>query len=501
MKKNQLLDSSTHLNSTLSAPTNTLESLPRTNEALTELSPSNQSPSDQSVLDQSPPDQSIPDKSSSSSTKKRLPLILGGLILLVIGAVFGGRWWQFQQTHAETDNAQIQGHLSPIAARISATVQKVLVKEGDHVEAGQDLVILEDQDLSLKVQMAQAQLANAKAQLAGAQDTVRITNQTNPTQVEQSQAKLAASVAGINAAEAVVAQAQAQIATRQAAITQAQTALNKAEADYGRYNSLYKEGAVSAQQNDTARAAYENAQASLVAANQTVQEAEAGLVTAKAQLQTSRANASAASGQVKETQISGQNVTVQQSQQKQAQAQIAQAEATLALAKQQITYTVIKAPVSGDVGQLTAQVGQKIQTGQPLLSIVPLQTDTVYVEANFKETALGRLKVGNPANIKVDAYPNETFVAHVAGISPATGSSYALLPPDNATGNFNKVVQWVPVRLVFDPQSDPQHKLRPGLNVSVSVDTVNVDAVNDEPIDKSPIDKSLSTKPTSTIKP
>ena len=125
MKKNQLQDSSADLNSTLSAPTNMLESLPRASEALTELSPSNQSPSDQSVLDQSP----------SSSTKKRLPLILGGLILLVIGAVFGGRWWQFQQTHAETDNAQIQGHLSPIAARISATVQKFLVKECDHVES------------------------------------------------------------------------------------------------------------------------------------------------------------------------------------------------------------------------------------------------------------------------------------------------------------------------------------------------------------------------------
>ncbi|MCX5962760.1 MAG: HlyD family secretion protein [Cyanobacteria bacterium] len=497
MKKNQLLDPSVRSIRTQSDPAiDVVESLSKESEALVELSPSNQSPSDQSVADPSPSDQSVADPSPSPLAKQRLPLIFGGLILVIVGAVFGGRWWQFQQTHAETDNAQIQGHLSPIAARISATVQKVLVKEGDHVEAGQDLVILEDQDLSLKVQMAQAQLANAKAQLAGAQDTVRITNQTTPTQVAQSQAKLAASMAGINAAEAGVAQAEAQIATRQAAITQAQTALNKAAADYRRYNSLYKEGAVSAQQNDTARAAYENAQASLVASTQIVQESEAGLVTAKAQLQTSQANANAASGQVKETQISGQNVTVQQSQQKQAQAQIAQAEATLALAKQQITYTVIKAPVTGDVGQLTAQVGQKIQTGQPLLSIVPLQTDTVYVEANFKETALGRLKVGNLATVKVDAYPNETFVAHVAGISPATGSSYALLPPDNATGNFNKVVQWVPVRLVFDPQADPRHKLRPGLNVSVSVETLRVDTASVEAIDKPP-----SIQSTSTLKP
>ncbi len=152
-------------------------------------------------------------------------------------------------------------------------------------------------------------------------------------------------------------------------------------------------------------------------------------------------------------------------------AQVKQATAALALAHQQLAYTIVKAPVSGYVGELTAQVGQKVQAEQPFLSVVPLQTDQVYVEANFKETATGHLQIGQQADVEVDAYPGKIFHATIAGISPATGSRFALIPPDNATGNFNKVVQWVPVRLVFPPNTDSQHQLRPGLSVTVVVDT------------------------------
>jgi membrane fusion protein (multidrug efflux system) len=147
--------------------------------------------------------------------------------------------------------------------------------------------------------------------------------------------------------------------------------------------------------------------------------------------------------------------------------------AELALARQQLKYTAIAAPVTGYVGELTAQVGQKVQVGQALMSLVPLQADQIYVEANFKETALGKLHIGQQAEVEVDAYPGEKFPATIAGISPATGSQFALIPPDNATGNFNKVVQWVPIRLVFDANADPQHRLRPGLSVTAIVDTTS----------------------------
>jgi membrane fusion protein (multidrug efflux system) len=413
------------------------------------------------------------DEQQPTSRKRRTWLLLGGAIVLFVGAVFGWRWWQFQRTHVSTDNAQIQGHLSPISAKVSATVQKVLVQDGDRVHSGQPLIVLENQDLTLQLQQAEADLAKAQAQLQSAVDTVRVTRQTNPTQVQQAQAKLAASQSAVAAAQANVNQAQAKIETNQANVTQARTEVTQTQTDFSRYQTLYQDGVIAAQLLDTARAAYNNAQAKLTAAQRTVAQSEAELHNAQAQLKSAQAEVDAASGQVQETQASGQTITVQQDQRQAAQAQVKQAEAALALAKQQVAYTVIAAPIDGYVGQLTAQVGQKVEVAQPLLSVVPLKVDQVYVEANFKETALGRLQLGDEAEVEVDAYPGERFHATIAGISPATGSSFALIPPDNATGNFNKVVQWVPVRLMFDANADPNHKLRPGLNVTVIVDTAS----------------------------
>ncbi|UBF30397.1 HlyD family secretion protein (plasmid) [Kovacikia minuta CCNUW1] len=413
----------------------------------------------------------IGEQSKAGNKKRRGALLIIGAIVLAIGSIFGLRWWQFQSTHVSTDNAQIKGHLSPISAKVPATIKQVLVNDGDYVKAGQTLVVLEDQDLNLKVQQAEANLAAAQAALRSARDTVSVTSQTNPTQVQQAQSSLAARASAVRAAQASVNQAQAKVETNQANAEQAQTAVDKTQADLRRYQLLYKEGAIPAQQLDTAQAAYKDAQAGLVAANKTVAQAEADVKNAQAQLQSAQAEVAAAQGQVAEKQVSGQTVTVQKDQQQQAQAQVKQAQVELQLAHQQIAYTVVKAPISGYVGQITAQVGQKVAAEQPFLSIVPLQTDEVYVDANFKETTLGKLQIGEKAEVEVDAYPGETFQATIAGMSPATGASFALIPPDNATGNFNKVVQWVPIRLAFDPNTDPQHKLRPGLSVKVTVDT------------------------------
>jgi membrane fusion protein (multidrug efflux system) len=334
-------------------------------------------------------------------------------------------------------------------------------------------LILEDQDLNLKVQQVEAAMTAAQSQLQAARDTVSVTRQTNPTQVKQAESNLAAKTSAVSAAQANVHQIIAKVETNQASVTQAQSEVNKTEKDFRRYEQLYRAGAISAQQSDTARAAYQNAQGALIAANKTVAQAQSEVKNAQAQLQSARAEVAAAKGQVSEKLVSGLNVTVQKDQQQQAEAQLIQAKATLGLAQQQLKYTDIKAPISGYIGQLTAQVGQKVQTGQPLLSVVSLQTEAVYVDANFKETALGKLQIGEQADVELDAYPGEIFHAAIAGISPATGASFALIPPDNATGNFNKVVQWVPIRLVFDRNTDPQHKLRPGLSVKVTVDTTS----------------------------
>lgn len=414
---------------------------------------------------------SVPDRVAPARKQGTLfGFLLGGLIL-TLGAIGGFRWWGFTQTHITTDNAQIRGHLSPVSSKIPATIQKVLVKEGDYVRAGQPLLILEDQDLILKERGAVAAVASAQAQWASLDHTLQLTQQTNPLQVQQSRDQFQAKLAAIAAGKAAVAQAQAYLASQRAAVAQTQSNLAQAQADYGRYLYLYRAGAIAAQQLDFAKTIYDQARVQVRVARKQVEQAQAQVTTAAAQYQRALAEGKAADHQVQQTQVSGQTVTIQEDQRKQAQAQIHQAIANLALARQQLSYRVIRAPVSGYVGQLAAQVGQKVQMGQALMAVVPLDTQQIYVEANFKETALGKLRLGERAQVAVDAYPGEQFGATVAGISPATGSSFALLPPDNATGNFNKVVQWVPVRLVFDVGGDPQHRLRPGLNVTVTVNT------------------------------
>ncbi|MGI0493661.1 HlyD family secretion protein [Alkalinema pantanalense CENA528] len=424
------------------------------------------------------PDSQVTDPDPNLSPKGNSKKILWwtiGAIVLTIGGAFGWQFWHFQRTHVTTENAQIQGHLSPISSQIPATVKQVLVKNGDRVEVGQPMIILEDPDLNLKVQQAEANLAIAEAQLQAAQDNVSLTSQTKPTQLQQSQAKLAANQSAIEAAQAAVLQAQAAVETNQANVDRARTEVNRTRLDWQRYQQLANEGAIPTQQLDTAKAAYDSAQANQAALQKMVASAQAQVASAQAQLQKAEAEAAAAQGQVAETQVSTQTVKVQQDQQQLAQAQVKQAKAALDLARQQIKYMVIKAPVSGTVGQLMAQVGQKAQVGQPLLSVVPLQASEVYVDANFKETALGKLHIGDKAEVEVDAYPGQTFSATIEGINPATGSSFALIPPDNATGNFNKVVQWVPVRLTFDDNGDAQGKLKPGLSVKVTVDTSSDD--------------------------
>jgi membrane fusion protein (multidrug efflux system) len=398
-------------------------------------------------------------------------LILGAIILAVVGRM-GWQWWQFQQTHTSTDNAQVNGYISPIAAKITATVKQVNIKEGDYVKIGQPLIILEDPDLHLKAQQAQANLAAAKAQLQSATDTVPLTSQTNSTQLQQAQANLVASQSTVTAAKADVIQAQAMVNTDLAKVAQAQTDVKKTQTDFRRYNTLYQQGAITAQQLDTAKAAFDSAEENLIVAKETVAQAQSQVNNAQAQLQKTIAQAEAAKGQVAQIKASHRQVRVQQGQKKQAQAQVEQAEAALALALQQIQYTTIKAPLSGYVGDLTAQVGEKVVADQPILSIVPLETNRIYVEANFKETTLKNLRIGESAEVEIDAYPGEVFPAKVSAISPATGANFALLPPDNATGNYNKVVQWLPVRLSFNSDADPQHQLRPGLSAKVTVNTV-----------------------------
>jgi len=342
---------------------------------------------------------------AARSRRKPLPLIIVG-VAVVLGALWGYRRWSFARTHVETDNAQVDGHITAIAPKVQAFVSRVLVEENQAVKAGDTLVVLDDRDLRVRLAQAEAELANALA--AGG----------SSRRPGQAQAQLAASEAQAQSAEAAVRSAEANF--------------RKAEADLERIRGLAERRIVAAQQLDAAQAAYDAALATLEAARRQARAYAAGVGAAAARIQGARA-------------------MVDQ-------------------ARLQLSYAIITAPVSGMIGRRAVEPGALVQVGQTLLSIIP--DSGVWVTANLKETQLEDVAVGNPVEFTVDAYPGHTFHGRVESLSPATGARFALLPPDNASGNFTKVVQRVPVRIAVDG-ADRARPLRPGMSVVVTISTAS----------------------------
>jgi len=340
-----------------------------------------------------------------ATLKKRLPLIVGGVVGVAL-IVGGVIWWQGKQRWEATDNAFVQADTVLVSPRISGSVTEVLVKDNQRVEAGQVLARLDD--------------ADAK------------------TALMQAQANLTAVMAAVDNVDARAAHEQATIAERAAAVTQARAQAGLARAQVDRYGKLAEQGWVSQQRIQTERASAETAAAS-------VAQAQAAL--------TAEQRTAAVLGSTRNQSVAAVE---------QARALVDQAQLTL-------DRTVIRAPVAGVVGARGVRVGQVVQAGGQMMSIVPLQ-DT-YVVANFKETQVGRMRLGQAVEIKADAFPGQSIVGRVDSFAPATGSEFALIPIENATGNFTKITQRVPVRIVVDRRATGESvALRPGLSVEVKVD-------------------------------
>lgn len=440
----------------------------------------------------------LPTSQPSPKKKNRKPLIfaVAGVAAIVAGN-FGYHYWQYASTHEETDDATVSGHLHPVSSRVDGTVSEVEVNDNQLVKKGQLLVKLDPSDLQVKVLQAQASLASAQRQAKAAQSNISLAAETTSGKTTQAQGDITASVANIDTAKAAVAEAQAGIPSAQASVAEAQAGipaaqalvaqadatLRKTQTDYNRYLTLYQQGAVPRQQLDTAKAAYDVALAQKRSAEQGVQQAQAKLAqaqqsVAKAQSQLAQAQQGVANAQAKlvaskgglqQATANGQQTEVYRAQYDAAKAAIAQAEASLKDTQQQLSYTNITAPSDGRVGRKTVEVGQRLQTGSPLMSIV--EGDD-WVTANFKETQLKDMKPGQKVEVKLDAFPNHPFIGRVDSFSPASGAQFALLPPDNATGNFTKVVQRIPVKITFDPQSIKGYESRitPGMSAVVSVE-------------------------------
>ncbi|RZK53018.1 MAG: HlyD family secretion protein [Pedobacter sp.] len=334
---------------------------------------------------------------------KILPIIL--IVLLIGGSIFGYTKYNYYSKHVDTDDAQIDGDISPVVARVGGYVKDINFEENTKVNQDQVLVTLDDSDYKIKLEQAMASQTGASA--------------------------------GVGVSQAQITATAANTSTAKANIEAARVKLNLAQKDFDRFANLIKDGAITQQAFDQAKAQKETAQASYTAAVDQYNAAVKQVGTTESQLR-----------------VSNSGVTQRQS--------------DVDFAKLQLSYTAIKAPATGTVSKKNVQKGQLVQAGQSLFAIV--NENSLYVTANFKETQLEKLRPGLKVNIEVDAYPDEAIEGEIYNFAPITGAKSSLLPPDNATGNFVKVVQRVPVKIKIKNQDKGiLEKLRPGMSVKVSV--------------------------------
>jgi len=394
------------------------------------------------------------DKPNGQGSRRRIIIPIAiGLVILTIA--IGVPYLIYAAHHVSTDDAQIDGYLTTIAPKVKGQVLAVYVDDNQFVHKGDVLLQLDDRDLRAAEQQAAAAYAQSIASHSAAVISV-------PQQETLTSAQIAQANAGVGQGQSGLQNAQAALLAAQAQLTAAQANLVKAQHDQERSRMLLTNGAISQSEADATWAAYQAALAARNAASESVHEAQAGVTRAQAQLQANAAELTQAQTGVDTTKI-------KQAQAQTSEAQVAAARANLDAAKLQLSYAIIKAPIDGVVSKRSVNVGDYVASGQPLLAIV--DEKNVWVTANLKETQMTNVRVGQPVSIKVDAYPHEKFRGTVQSISPATGSTFALIPPDNASGNYTKVVQRVPVRIAIDLSSDPEGVLRQGLSTVVTIDT------------------------------
>lgn len=359
-------------------------------------------------------------KSESSEPQKRSKVFLIILIVMVLlGGWFGITKYVESQRHEETDDAQIEADIIPIIPRVSGYVKEVRVKDNQRVQKGDTLIILDDRDLQIHLLQAEAALATAKSNVE-------------------------ASRANTHAAHTNIATSREGVSTIDAQIEASKVSLTRATQDYNRYANLIQDHSITQQQFEQAQAAMELAQRQLEILQQQKKQA-----SSQTNVVSTQSQATAQTIEVAESIVKQREVEVED-------------------AKLKLSYTVITAPEGGLVSRVNIQEGQLLQTGQSTFNIV--RSNNIWVVANFKETQYNKMMIGQKVSVHADAFPDHDFEAKLSSFSPATGAKFSLLPPDNASGNFVKVVQRLPVKIEFTNPSDSLlARLRPGMNVYVDV--------------------------------
>ena len=378
-------------------------------------------------------------------------VLLAGVIVVLAGVYFA---WRYYSVRESTDDAQIDGNIYPISARIGGHIVGVEVENNQFVKKGNILVRLDPTDYQVVLERAQADYANALARAEASQAGVPITSVGAASDISAAQA-------AVDAAQATVASAEKEFQAAEAKVKQAQAESARVESDVKRYALLVQKDEISQQQYENTlqmaqanAAAVAAAQAAAMSAHQAVAQAQARVAEAQANLRA--------------TGVGPQRIRASRAEAGAAEAAVKMAKASLDQAQLNLNYTIIRAPVDGIVGRKSVEVGQNVAMGQSLMAVVPV--NGLYVTANFKENQLRHMRAGDPATIHVDAYGRD-YKGHVLNTAGATGERFSLLPPENATGNFVKVVQRIPVKILFEPGHDPDHLLRIGMSVEPTVIT------------------------------
>jgi len=352
--------------------------------------------------------------------KTNIKFLIITVSLLVLGSIYGIYKYNHAQSHEETDDAQIEKNMSPIIPRVAGYISKVHVEDNDFVKKGDTLFTIDKKDFLVKIE-------EAKAALIGAEGGFEV-----------AKADIGSALASISVSEANVLSAGGNIES-------AKIRLGRATSDFARYENLYKNHTITKQQYEQALATKQEAESQLriLQQQQRASSFQKSVIEAKSRVSN------------KQTEVAAANIK--------------RAQAVLDAAKINLSYTVVTAAIDGQVSKIDIQPGQLVQAGQSLFYII--NNDQAWVVANFKETQLNKMVIGQKVSMKVDAYPDYEFVGSITSFSPATGSTFSLLPPDNATGNFVKTIQRLPVKISLDKSNDANKikLLRPGMNVEVDV--------------------------------
>ena len=388
-----------------------------------------------------------------------------GAVVIVAGVLL---YLWITAGRVSTDDAQIDGHITQVSARVGGTVTKVNVKENQHVEAGTVLVELDPRDYQVAVDRARAELADAQANASGAATGIPLTQVSTESNLRTASGGLEEAQAGVAVADRQVEAARAQLVAAQARQREKEATAVKSAKDVERMKGLAAKEEVAQQQYDAAVSSAESARASADAAKSDVSAAEVAVSVAEQRARQARGTAAQAQAALRASQTGPEQLRVTKARADMANARVQQMTAALAQAELNLQRTKITAPTAGVVSRKSVETGQVIQPGQPLFALVAL--GDVWVTANYKETQLKRVQPGQRVKVEVDGV-DRVFNGHVDSIAAATGAKFSLLPPENATGNYVKVVQRVPVKIVFESGQDPDHRLRPGMSVTPTIYT------------------------------